>query len=384
VHRNSHDGSQSGNYFLHRSDVDSSGQSGWRWCSRCQGLFFAGGGSLGVCPTGGAHSLQGSGDYALISEQSGTPADPLSQIREGPQGQSWVNVNSSFGIIGQIFFQTDESSLDSQDMDQLDEIIQAYPPKLNVARDPVRFEFYGLADHRHITSHNLALSQKRAEAVRDYLRDRLQHPKFLPVIKGLGEDPESRLFPATSEALSGFRRVDIFAEPIVRTPPPTNPVPPLNRGSSHWQARLFDAISFGVQGVRGPEFDMFKMEIRDAENRLRMFFQYKGPGISAAFHHKFDPPVEMSETTEFILFETRIAIKIQNFEGFARHTAAQLQLGAGPSIDIVHLLGPWHSVGADSVYLGFGEALGDFGNNFGASIGTSVGTFEPKGRPTSF
>jgi hypothetical protein len=42
------------------------GQNNWRWCSQCEGLWWAGGATHGVCPANGAgHSLQGSGDYAL-------------------------------------------------------------------------------------------------------------------------------------------------------------------------------------------------------------------------------------------------------------------------------------------------------------------------------
>jgi len=43
-------------------------QDNWRWCSKCQGLFFAPGSSLGVCPAGGQHQdpgASGSGDYSL-------------------------------------------------------------------------------------------------------------------------------------------------------------------------------------------------------------------------------------------------------------------------------------------------------------------------------
>ncbi|WP_174297413.1 hypothetical protein [Sphingomonas bacterium] len=31
-------------------------QDGWRWCSKCQGMHFAGGVTPGVCPAGGAHN----------------------------------------------------------------------------------------------------------------------------------------------------------------------------------------------------------------------------------------------------------------------------------------------------------------------------------------
>jgi hypothetical protein len=45
-------------------------QSDWRWCNKCQGLFFAGA-NLGVCPAGGTHNASGSGDYALNTGGSG-------------------------------------------------------------------------------------------------------------------------------------------------------------------------------------------------------------------------------------------------------------------------------------------------------------------------
>ena len=41
-------------------------QPNWRWCTNCQGLFFAGSATLGVCPAGGKpHVDTGSGNYNL-------------------------------------------------------------------------------------------------------------------------------------------------------------------------------------------------------------------------------------------------------------------------------------------------------------------------------
>ena len=40
-------------------------QAHWRWCSKCQGLAFAGNGLPGICPAGGHHDHNGSGDYTL-------------------------------------------------------------------------------------------------------------------------------------------------------------------------------------------------------------------------------------------------------------------------------------------------------------------------------
>lgn len=42
------------------------GQDNWRWCTKCQGLAFAGNSSLGPCPAGGTHDHTGSGNYSLI------------------------------------------------------------------------------------------------------------------------------------------------------------------------------------------------------------------------------------------------------------------------------------------------------------------------------
>jgi hypothetical protein len=56
----------SGNYsLLHEAAVASGQQSNWRWCNKCQGLFF-GGNAGSVCPAGGPHSKVGSGNYSLI------------------------------------------------------------------------------------------------------------------------------------------------------------------------------------------------------------------------------------------------------------------------------------------------------------------------------
>ena len=47
-------------------------QSDWRWCHKCQGLFFSGGQStVGTCPAGGQHEKTISGDYTLTHNSPG-------------------------------------------------------------------------------------------------------------------------------------------------------------------------------------------------------------------------------------------------------------------------------------------------------------------------
>jgi hypothetical protein len=51
-------------------------QSNWRWCSTCRGLYFGPGVATSACPAGGTHvpqALSGSGDYGLPHNQPATP-----------------------------------------------------------------------------------------------------------------------------------------------------------------------------------------------------------------------------------------------------------------------------------------------------------------------
>ncbi len=62
----------SGNYHLIQNTVGAPGQANWRWCSKCQGLHF-GGNPPGSCPGGGTHIKTGSGNYSLVQNLSGVP-----------------------------------------------------------------------------------------------------------------------------------------------------------------------------------------------------------------------------------------------------------------------------------------------------------------------
>jgi hypothetical protein len=55
-------------WFIGRSSVAIVLQRNWKFCTKCNGLFFNGGGVTGVCPAGEGHDPTGSGDYALMAE----------------------------------------------------------------------------------------------------------------------------------------------------------------------------------------------------------------------------------------------------------------------------------------------------------------------------
>jgi hypothetical protein len=61
-----HDASTSGHYSLQFGDTVPGTQGLWRWCQKCQGLFFSAHPS--VCPAGGAHDGSASGQYGVLWE----------------------------------------------------------------------------------------------------------------------------------------------------------------------------------------------------------------------------------------------------------------------------------------------------------------------------
>ncbi len=61
-----HDHTGSGNYWLSIGNVAPKGSEGnWRWCHKCTGLYFAGGPTQGVCPAKGPHDSTNSEHYLL-------------------------------------------------------------------------------------------------------------------------------------------------------------------------------------------------------------------------------------------------------------------------------------------------------------------------------
>lgn len=68
---NSHDGSASAHYSLMFGDQSTGTQGGWRWCQKCQGLFFSGSPAQGPCPAGGNHDSSASAQYGVPWENPG-------------------------------------------------------------------------------------------------------------------------------------------------------------------------------------------------------------------------------------------------------------------------------------------------------------------------
>jgi hypothetical protein len=50
-------------YALAHNSPQAGSQGNWRWCRKCEGLFFHGMATDGFCPAGGAHDASSSGEY---------------------------------------------------------------------------------------------------------------------------------------------------------------------------------------------------------------------------------------------------------------------------------------------------------------------------------
>lgn len=71
-----HDGSGSGHYTLEHNNSNASGQDNWRWCNKCQGLFFGGNATSGDCPASEHHNAKGSGNYTLKHNDANASGQP--------------------------------------------------------------------------------------------------------------------------------------------------------------------------------------------------------------------------------------------------------------------------------------------------------------------
>src|SRR4051812_35499349 len=61
-----HGNQNSGNFSLLFASDAGSGQTNWRWCWKCQGLWFNGNSTMGACPASAfGHGNQNSGNYKI-------------------------------------------------------------------------------------------------------------------------------------------------------------------------------------------------------------------------------------------------------------------------------------------------------------------------------
>ncbi len=256
--------------------------------------------------------------------------------------KSWVDVHRLENLRSQIFFPTDDATLDKDAMDQLDIIVREYTPDMRAnPSSNYLFEFYGHADHRHTDKHNQELSQRRAAAVEQYLWGYLS--PFVnyvkpPEVRGLGIDLSDPRTSEDSKSLARYRRVNIVAPPLRGVPPPPPDPPPPSKPqpvrSTNWKARMKAAGSGSIGPITA---DHFYMDFVDLDHNHILEMRYMGFGFGAS-----PAPAGASyskDPTDWVSFKTNKPVAIEEFEGFAFHTAGQAQVSGAPggTFDLVTL-----------------------------------------------
>jgi hypothetical protein len=71
-------------------------QRNWRWCNKCQGLWFGPNAARSNCPQGGQHSSAGSGNYSLFHNATPTPTNHQPEWRWCSKCQGlWFGPNAA-------------------------------------------------------------------------------------------------------------------------------------------------------------------------------------------------------------------------------------------------------------------------------------------------
>jgi outer membrane protein OmpA-like peptidoglycan-associated protein len=284
---------------------------------------------------------------ATQNQRAAAPGIQIVRI-DNVKAASWVEMRRSPPLIGQIFFSTDNATLDFDDMRLLDTIVDAYHPKLIRYGDigkRVNFEYLGYADYRHTKEHNYALSQSRADVVSNHLSHRLRaYSAYGSGARGLGIDYRGIDRSANSKELQAYRRVDIIADPV-DIPPPPKQEQPGEALSDKWRARLIRSAAAGYGVVA---LDVFQIEIADCTNNIAMTFKYVGIGLGASIK---GTPGFNADKSNWFNFTTTRKINVMDFGGGAIHLSGQAQVSGGGSIDELKLYGPEAHRGAARVSL---------------------------------
>jgi outer membrane protein OmpA-like peptidoglycan-associated protein len=318
----------------------------------------------------------------MASPQQRAVAPGTQLIRaDNVKAQSWINPTSNHAHIGQIFFATDDATLDSRDMALLDDLCHQYEPEVRKSNGPFVFRYFGYADYRHTKEHNYDLSKLRAQAVADHVGANAPTrlgglANYRADVRGLGVDYNGINRPPNSKDLEEYRRVDIIA-PNIKDPDPVRPDPPDRPPrSTHWQARLLNSQGGSVGPIQG---DRLLLEIVDLKNKLGMVFRYVGGGVGKGPKSRFPGGSSFSASpSNWVTFDVYPEVSITDFEGWATHTAGQLQVGIGGSFDLLILFGPYERYGCNGVALEFHDFT-LWGKGMGLGASQTGGTLQPSG-----
>jgi outer membrane protein OmpA-like peptidoglycan-associated protein len=246
--------------------------------------------------------------------QSKLPRVPARKFnREPSQKQSWGNVSGhpEFpGLIGQIFFATNDKALDADDLAVLapmTDYLRGYFHRY--ARDARKlFKFVGNADHRGSAAYNLQLARQRAEAVQRYWDNAFFGARFYhSSVESQGESKANRT------DMAGSRRVDIFSNILVPRDESVRFDDEIVNGKYRGQLSnrfLFRNLLGGTVGAGVLSGGVLSIEIEDARTGRRAMYTYTGAGTGVGF--TLNRPTDWEEKV------LPVYLEVDDFEGPGR------------------------------------------------------------------
>jgi outer membrane protein OmpA-like peptidoglycan-associated protein len=244
------------------------------------------------------------------------------------------------GLVAQIFFVTNISTIDSYAVSLLAEIYDRYggllagPPQIRKS-PAVRMKFVGYADKRGDETANLGLGDRRAEAVAKVFSPLRYSGNYSQGVVSMGEAEKPQIVldhnGPVSWQLNPFRRVDIYARPILKPHQ-------LKTGTSqswgkHWAIRQLYNVGVSVEaGPTSPGGTFGRLEIVDRARHLAQTFLWAGGGGSSPSPYRVWGSVSLSPTG-WEYFDVDKKLELEDFEGRAAHRGWGVAAGYGYSAD---------------------------------------------------
>jgi outer membrane protein OmpA-like peptidoglycan-associated protein len=267
----------------------------------------------------------------------------------------WEDVE---GLVAQIFFVTNKSTIDPYAVSTLSAIYERYggllaePPQARKS-PAVRMRFVGYADKRGEEAANLELGNQRAETVAQVFSPLRYSGNYSQGIVSMGEAEKPQIIldnnGPVSWQLNPFRRVDIYARPILKSRE-------LKTTSSaswgkYWAIRQL--YNVGVSGDAGPASlggTVGRLEIVDRLRHLAQTFLWYGGGGSSPAPHEYPIWGSVSlSPTDWEYFDLDKRLELNDFAGRAAHRGWGVAAGYGYAADKYMFYAPRKKLGHDIV-----------------------------------
>ena len=259
------------------------------------------------------------------------------------QDVSWVNLSgngktdpkTNLPIVGQIYFQTDESQLDDQDEGQIESIAigikRYFAAKFGPHLKPFQVGLVGYADHRGSEAYNLNLSLKRAKMVQSALDVHFMgerggfywRTRYQSIARGGGEGMERN-----PSLLHKDRRVNIVMARTYRAeiefPPVAIHIQPRRQDLS----RTFLMRTRGGVSLEAPYIaigvQVLKVTVRNTRNGREVSMTFTGTGASMGL----PIPIGINRPTDFEQITTPYYMEVTDFLGEGAIVSAGILYGS--------------------------------------------------------